>query len=40
MVILCKIAIQGDQNTVLGSQNGLFGTLKWSAYIRNMYNFS
>ena len=41
MVILGEIAIiRVGQNTGLGSQNGLFGTLKWSAYNRNMSNFS
>ena len=40
IVILGKIANQGGQNTGLDSQNGRFGTLKWSAYNRNMSNFS
>ena len=40
MVLQGKIANQGGQNTGLDSQNGRFGTLKWSAYNTNMYNFS
>ena len=40
MVLQGKIANQRGQNTGLGSQNGRFRTLKWSAYNRNMSNFS